>query len=60
MPQENQGKKARRNPQPGVQRTLEGILERLRQGLEELAGQLAQRPQPVPIPVPVHRRSRRG
>lgn len=59
MPQENQGKKARRNPH-GVQRTLEGILERLRQGLEELAGQLAQRPQPVPIPIPVQRRSRRG
>ncbi|GAP07330.1 MAG TPA: hypothetical protein DEQ80_03435 [Anaerolinea thermolimosa] len=61
MPQENQVKKPGRNSRHGMQRTLEGILERLRQGLEELAGQLTQRPpQPVPIPIPVHRRSRRG
>lgn len=43
----------------GLQGALEGILERLRQGLEEIARGLSNdRPQPVPIPVPTERRRR--
>jgi hypothetical protein len=43
----------------GLQRALEGILERLRQGLEEIANGLnGNRPEPIPLPVPVDRRRR--
>jgi hypothetical protein len=39
--------------QTGLQRALEGFLERMRQGMDELARSLApQRPQPQPIPIP--------
>ncbi len=49
-------------PRPGIEKTLDGILERLRQGLEELAGRLSPgrpQPQPIPVPLPPLRRRRR-
>lgn len=53
---------SKKNQQPsrqGLQGALEGILDRLRQGLEEIArGLNNDRPQPVPIPVPADRRRR--
>ena len=44
----------------GLKRTLEGIIERLREGLDELAevlerGLRPSEPQPIPIPVPTRR-----
>ena len=51
-------KKKKRSKSP-FQRMLEGILDRLREGMEEIAqGLNPQRPQPQPIPIPVNRRRR--
>ncbi len=44
----------------GLQRTLQGLLERLREGLDTMAkGLRPEQPQPVPIPIPVYRPKRR-
>jgi hypothetical protein len=44
----------------GLKQTLENILGRLRDGLDEVAESLQPaRPQPVPIPIPVRRQRRR-
>lgn len=44
----------------GLKETLENILGRLREGLDEVAENLRPaRPQPVPIPIPVRRPRRR-
>lgn len=44
----------------GLTQALEGVLERLREGLDELAdGLRPQQPQRVPVPVPVRRRPAR-
>jgi hypothetical protein len=57
-PSQSKDKQAR--SRQGLQRALEGILERLRQGVEEIAkGLNPNRPQPVPIPIPVEQRRRR-
>ena len=56
-PSQNKGKQNRSSQ--GLQQTLEGILERLRQGMEEIMkGMNPNRPQPVPIPIPLERRRR--
>lgn len=56
----DQNKKRKNDVHPGFQRSLEGILERLRRGLEELANSLApSQPQPQPIPIPPTLRRRR-
>lgn len=55
-------RKKQNHPQPkrGLKQVLEGVVERLREGMEELArGLNPQEPQPVPIPVPVNRPRRR-
>ena len=44
--------------QPGLQRTLEGILERMREELDRLLPAPRRDPIPVPIPIP-NRRYRR-
>jgi hypothetical protein len=54
--------KQKRYPQPrkGLKNALEGIVERLRDGLQGIAdGLRSERPQRVPIPVPVYRPRRR-
>lgn len=51
-----------KNHQPtkgGLRRTLEGVLERLREGLDSLLDGFRPQPQPVPIPVPTRRPRRR-
>ncbi len=58
-PDDASKQKNRQQPKPGLRRTLEGVLERLREGLEELADGLRPQPQPVPIPIPVRRPGRR-
>lgn len=55
-------RKRKNHPQAGkgLKEALEGVLERLREELDELAQGLRPRqPQPVPIPVPVRRPGRR-
>ena len=42
-------------PKSGIRRTLEGVLERLREGLDSLADGFRPQPQPVPIPIPIDR-----
>jgi hypothetical protein len=45
---------------PGLKRTLQGILERLKEGMDEIAdGLRPANPQRVPIPLPVWRPRRR-
>jgi len=55
-----QSKDKQAKSRQGLQRALEGILERLRQGLEEIANGLNnnRRPEPIPLPIPVDRRRR--
>jgi hypothetical protein len=51
--------KKKKRSKPTLQRVLEGILDRLREGMEEIAqGLNPSRPQPQPIPIPVNRRRR--
>jgi hypothetical protein len=52
--------KQKRRPQQktDLKRTLQGILERMREGMEELTGGLQPVRQPIPIPA-VNRRRRR-
>jgi len=53
--------KAKKSSKPGLQRALEGILERMREDLLGLLdGMKAPQPQPapVPVPLPVYRRRR--
>jgi len=53
--------KSKKNNKPGLQRAMEGILERMREDLQGLIDSLTPRqPQPVPIPVPspLYRRRR--
>ena len=59
MSPEERMKNKKASQRPGLQRALEGILERLRQGLEELANELSNRPQPQPIPIPLPSQRRR-
>ena len=62
MSLDDRKKNKKAGPFPGFQRALEGILERLRQGMEELANELSQnrpQPQPIPIPLPTQRRRRK-
>jgi hypothetical protein len=50
--------KGQARKESGVKETLEGMLDRLREGLEEILGSL--RPsQPQPVPIPVYNRPRR-
>jgi hypothetical protein len=58
-PEDNRKQKSHPQNKTGFKRTLEGVLERLRDGLDELAEGLRPRPQPVPIPVPIDRPRRR-
>jgi hypothetical protein len=56
----NPGNSRKQKQQPhgktGIKQVLEGILDRLREGLDELADELRPRqPEPIPIPVPVRR-----
>ncbi len=52
--------KNHRQPKPGLKQVLEGVLERLREGLNDIAeGLRPQEPQPIPIPIPVQRPRRR-
>lgn len=51
-------KRKKRPSQPGLQRTLEGILERMREELDRLLPAPRRDPIPVPIPIP-NRRYRR-
>lgn len=56
---------AKKPSRPDLQRTLEGILERLRHGMDGLLDSLVRgrtepQPIPVPIPVPVPQRRRRS
>lgn len=54
-------RKTKKDSKPSLQRTVEGILERMR---DDLLGMLdglkypQQQPVPIPIPVPVYRRRR--
>ena len=64
MSPEETRKDKHRQQKPGFKRTLEGIVERLREGLEELGEDLGRglrpaRPQPIPIPIPALRPRRR-
>lgn len=62
MSPDERRKNKKAGPFPGFQRALEGILERLRQSLEELANELTPnrpQPQPIPIPLPTQRRRRK-
>jgi hypothetical protein len=59
-PEDARKQKNRPQQKSGLKRTLEGVLERLREGLEELAnGLIPAQPQRVPIPIPVRRTRRR-
>jgi hypothetical protein len=60
MSPEYNRKQKNQQPKSGFRRTLDGVLERLREGLEDLAeGLRPAQPQPIPIPVPVNRPRRR-
>lgn len=53
-PDETRKQKGHPQQKNGLRRTLEGVLERLREGLDELGeGLRPDRPQPVPIPIPI-------
>ena len=59
-PEEFRKQKSRPQPKTGLKQALEGVVERLREGLEEIArGLNAAQPQRVPIPIPVNRLRRR-
>ena len=53
--------KQKNHPQskPGWWRALEGILERLGEGFEDIARGLQPQPKPIPIPVPTRQPRRR-
>lgn len=60
MSQEDVRKQQRQGGQKsGVKQVLDGVVERLREGLEEILDGLRAKPQPVPIPIPVNRPRRR-
>ncbi len=60
IPQANKTKKTNK---PSLQKTIEGVLERVGEELQGLLDGLnpSRRPQPlpIPVPVPVYRRARR-
>ncbi len=60
MSPEDTRKQKNRQRKPGFREVLDGVLERLREGLDGLAeGLRPAQPQPVPIPIPVRRPRRR-
>ena len=59
-PEDRRKQKPHPQHKSGWTNTLEDVLERLREGLDELArGLQPQQRQRVPIPVPTHRPTRR-
>ena len=53
--------KSKKHNKPSLQRTVEGILEQMRDDLQGLVDSLTPRkpqPAPIPIPSPVYRRRR--
>lgn len=55
-----ESRKQQNKQRPSLPRVIEDLLERLREGLEQVAEELRPRePQPVRIPVPVERPRRR-
>jgi hypothetical protein len=52
-------RKNKKNPGPGLRRSVDELLERLRQGLDQLFPQPEPQRVPVPIPVPLPRRRTR-
>ena len=53
--------KSKKNSKPGLQRAMEGILERMRDDLQGLIDSLTPRqpvPVPIPVPAPLYRRRR--
>jgi hypothetical protein len=51
-------RKNKKPAKPDIQRTLEGLLERMREELDKLLPHPQRIPVPIPIPVPHNRRRR--